>query len=70
RISEILGDSPGHVAVAGFTPDMLAPAEIEMLTAATSTESVQLEPSPSRPPAAAKHVLPEIAGVRRPQLAL
>ena len=70
RISEILGDSPGHVAVAGFTPDMLAPAEIEMLTAATSTESVELEPSPSRPPAPAKHVLPEIAGVRRPQLAL
>ena len=38
RISEILGDSPGHVAVAGFSPDMLAPAEIEMLTAATSSE--------------------------------
>ena len=25
RISEILGDAPGQVAVAGFTPDMLAP---------------------------------------------
>ena len=25
RISEILGDAPGNVAVAGFTPDMLAP---------------------------------------------
>ena len=42
RISEILGDAPGHVAVAGFTPSMLAPAEIEMLTAATSTESDRL----------------------------
>ena len=39
RISEILGDDPGQVAVAGFTPDMLAPAEIEMLTAATSREA-------------------------------
>lgn len=39
RISEILGDAPGHVAVAGFTPNMLAPAEIEMLTAATSRET-------------------------------
>ena len=38
RISEILGDAPGNVAVAGFTPDMLAPAEIEMLTAAISRE--------------------------------
>ena len=40
RISEILGDAPGNVAIAGFTPDMLAPAEIEMLTAATSREAV------------------------------
>ena len=39
RISEVLGDAPGHVAVAGFTPDMLAPAEIQMLTAATARES-------------------------------
>lgn len=39
RISEILGDAPGHVAVAGFKPDMLAPAEIEMLTMATSREA-------------------------------
>ena len=38
RISEILGDAPGNVAVAGFTPDMLAPAEIEMLTLAISQE--------------------------------
>ncbi len=39
RISEVLGDAPGHVAVAGFTPDMLAPGEIQMLTAATSREA-------------------------------
>ena len=39
RISEILGDAPGNVAVAGFTPDMLAPGEIQMLTAATARET-------------------------------
>ena len=33
RISEALGDSPGHVAIAGFRPDMLAPAEMQMLSA-------------------------------------
>ncbi len=38
RISEILGDAPGKVAVAGFTPDMLAPAEVEMLTLAIVEE--------------------------------
>jgi hypothetical protein len=31
QISEALGDNPGVVAVAGFTPDMLAPAERTML---------------------------------------
>lgn len=36
RISEILGDAPGQVAVAGFTPDMLAPAELEMFLVSTA----------------------------------
>jgi hypothetical protein len=35
RISEVLGDNPGHVAIAGFTPEMLAPAELAVLTAAS-----------------------------------
>lgn len=35
RISEALGDEPGFVAVAGFKPDMLAPAELAVLTAAS-----------------------------------
>ena len=39
RISEILGDEPGKVAIAGFTPSMLAAGEIAMLTAATSQEA-------------------------------
>ena len=33
KISEALGDAPGHVAIAGFRPDMLAPAELQMLGA-------------------------------------
>jgi hypothetical protein len=35
RISEALGDQPGFVAVAGFKPDMLAPAELTVFTAAS-----------------------------------
>jgi hypothetical protein len=33
RISEALGDEPGFVAIAGFKPDMLAPAELMAFTA-------------------------------------
>jgi hypothetical protein len=33
RISEALGDAPGHVAIAGFRPDMLAVAEMQMFSA-------------------------------------
>lgn len=33
RVSEALGDEPGFVAVAGFKPDMLAPAELAAFTA-------------------------------------
>lgn len=35
RISEALGDDPGHVVVGGFTPEMLAKGELEVLTAAS-----------------------------------
>jgi hypothetical protein len=35
RVSEALGDQPGFVAVSGFSPDMLAPAELHVLTAAS-----------------------------------
>lgn len=35
QISEVLGDSPGHVAIAGFPPEMLAPAEIEVMRRAS-----------------------------------
>jgi|GEM_PF-333229 len=33
RISEALGDAPGFVAIAGFKPDMMAPAELAAFTA-------------------------------------
>jgi hypothetical protein len=33
RISEALGDDPGFVAIAGFKPEMLAPAELTAFTA-------------------------------------
>jgi hypothetical protein len=36
QISEVLGDSPGHVAIAGLPPDMLAPAEIEVMRRASA----------------------------------
>jgi hypothetical protein len=35
RISEALGDEPGFVAVAGFKPEMLAPAELKVLSSGT-----------------------------------
>jgi hypothetical protein len=35
QISEVLGDSPGHVAIAGLPPEMLAPAEIEIMRRAS-----------------------------------
>jgi hypothetical protein len=34
-ISEALGDAPGFVAIAGFNPEMLAPAELTVLKAAS-----------------------------------
>jgi hypothetical protein len=37
RVSEALGDNPGYVAVAGFQPEMLAPAELKVLTAASAS---------------------------------
>jgi hypothetical protein len=35
QISEVLGDDPGHVAIAGLPPEMLAPAEIEVMRRAS-----------------------------------
>ena len=55
RISEALGDEPGFVAVAGFRPDMLAAAELKVLSStssktirATNLPSTHVEPAAAR----------------------
>jgi len=44
QISEILGDSPGHVAIGGLPPEMLAPAEIEVMRRASMKMKVGWTP--------------------------
>ena len=73
RISEILGDAPGQVAVAGFKPEMLAPAELEMLTAATARESasdLEREEALIGGPAGSGGFRARIPSSARPSLAL
>jgi hypothetical protein len=48
QISEVLGDNPGHVAIAGLPPDMLAPAEIEIMRRASLKMSVAWDAEPSK----------------------
>ena len=70
RISEILGDAPGQVAVAGFTPEMLAPAEIEMLTSATAEDATADGPQTEATFRPQGRSLPEFGAMRRPSVAL
>ena len=42
QISEVLGDSPGHVAIGGLPPEMLAPAEIEVMRRASMKMKLSL----------------------------
>jgi hypothetical protein len=57
-ISEALGDDPGHVVVAGFTPSVLAKAELNLLTEqarinasrAEVAEAFEVEPVPASAP--------------------
>jgi len=42
QISEILGDEPGHVAIGGLPPEMLAPAEIEVMRRASMKMKLSL----------------------------
>ncbi len=46
RISEALGDEPGFVAIAGFKPEMLAAAELKVLSSSTTPRADRL-PAPS-----------------------
>jgi hypothetical protein len=43
RISEVLGDNPGQVAVAGFKPEMLHPTELMVLTAQSKAAKEKLD---------------------------
>ena len=61
RISEALGDEPGYVAVAGFKPEMLAAAELKVLTSSTH--------KPNQLPAAS-HVSPEASRPALQQIAV
>ncbi len=56
RISEALGDEPGYVAVAGFKPQMLAAAELKVLSssvqkqerlAAATHAAIEVRPAPA-----------------------
>lgn len=51
RISEALGDEPGYVAVAGFKPNMLAAAELKVLTSASHKPDRLRSGSPDALPA-------------------
>ncbi len=42
QISEALGDDPGYVAIAGFPPELLSPAEVEIMRRA----SLKMGPAP------------------------
>ncbi len=44
QISEVLGDNPGYVAIAGVPPELFAPAEIEvMIRASIKMKDLELE---------------------------
>jgi len=60
RISEALGDEPGFVAVAGFKPDMLASAELKVLSSGINKSKVERLPAPSVE-SASHHALQSIA---------
>ena len=51
KISEMLGDAPGFVAIAGFKPENLAPAEMEALLASSDKpedQAPRMLPQPQR----------------------
>ena len=48
QISQVLGDDPGYVAVAGFPPELFAPAEVEIMRRASvkmTTASLESPPN-------------------------
>jgi hypothetical protein len=61
RISEALGDEPGFVAVAGFKPDMLAPAELKVLSSAAHKTERMPHPALAAAESAPRHALHSMA---------
>ena len=46
QISEVLGDEPGYVAIAGVPPEIFAPAEIEIMRRASLAMNPETAPPP------------------------
>ena len=46
QISEVLGDEPGYVAIAGVPPEIFAPAEIEIMRRASLAMNAETAPPP------------------------
>ena len=46
QISEVLGDEPGYVAIAGVPPEIFAPAEIEIMRRASLMMNTESAPPP------------------------
>ncbi|HEX4155669.1 MAG TPA: hypothetical protein VHY48_08660 [Acidobacteriaceae bacterium] len=61
RISEALGDEPGFVAVAGFKPDMLAPAELKVFSSSAARADRLPSPPVQQAEPAAQRILHSIA---------
>lgn len=61
RISEALGDEPGFVAVAGFKPQMLAPAELKVLSSAAHKAELPAQSGSAAHDAVSRPALPRIA---------
>ncbi len=58
QISEVLGDEPGFVAIAGIPPEVFAPAELEVMRRASAKmPSLQSPPVPEFSPAALKSLI-------------
>ena len=58
QISEVLGDEPGYVAIAGIPPEVFAPAELEVMRRASAKMPPQENaPVPQFSPAALKSLI-------------
>jgi hypothetical protein len=54
KISEALGDEPGFVAISGFTPDSMAPGELEAMIMASQPNGEEYSPRVMQPVAVSR----------------